>query len=1735
MAGKLKKLKFSRTSCVSALQSLLALGIRAQTDRTVHSLFKVRFAEIDDIREEFLKHHNGIVSILLDDDEADLAPENTIQDGFHNDFYAIKTIYVDLFETNAAPERVEDTPAVSTNAPASNARLPKIELPKFKGDYKQFVTFLDLFNALVHSSSLSEIEKFNYLIASLEGPPLSLVRTLPMTSDNYTVAYNTLVERYSNTRLLAQEHWQAIENAQKINSDTPNALRRLLDIFSENLAALNNLKFPVEQWDFVLVMMLLKRLDNETVTKFELEHSSKDVPSYATLTTFLNRYCTALNTLSLSSSLNNSRKPATSRPSFGPTRTNSFLASKNNPHTCFFCKKNHIIYNCPGFLAKTPHERFMYAKNASLCLNCLSSVHDTRNCNSPRSCRHCENRHHSHLHFGKTSSPTTFKSRGDQSHPPLSGNLRPQGPLNSFPTDQLPSDNVQPSPSNQIFNASGMISKGQGTLLSTALVDVMSHQGSYHKLRCLFDTGSMTSFITQKAASCLGLPKTECLYEIQGLSGMHFNATKGMVTLVVRPPGKLSPVLTTDAVVINKICDHLPTSAVSIGSSSFIHNLKLADPNFNIPGPIDILLGADLFPEIILDGNISGKDKEPSAINTVFGYILMGKTGNNKSRTLTSYFCKAHEVNLDNTLRSFWELENVPAAKTISTEDKACEKLFTETVARNEDGKYIVSLPFKTAILPQFPGMRDLAVNRFLALERRLIKNQPVYQQYVDFMKEYLTLHHMEKISEYSLSPWTYYIPHHAILKPSSLTTKLRVVFNGSAKLPNQPSLNDFLHVGPKLQQDIVTILLTFRVHNFVLCADIQMMYRNILVDPAHCDYQRIVWRSSPNEPLQDYRLTTVVYGLKPSPYLALRTLHQLVQDEGQAYPLASNAILNHTYVDDVVTGSSSLDEANALKDELIDLCSKAGFTLRKWSSNNPSLLKGLPPEYLSQAPINFASEDSELLKVLGLQWNPQRDCFLFSVSPMDRPCTKRNMLSELARVFDPLGFLAPITFFTKNLIQQLWYLGLKWDQQPPAEITAVWAKYKHELPLLANLEIPRNLFDACDKTSSIFELHGFCDASEKGYAAVIFLRVIEGSAVSTRFITAKTKVAPSKKLTIPRLELCAAVLLSKLLAYILPVYNMIRFRSINAWSDSQIALTWITSSPHRWKTFVANRVAYIQENLSPSCWRYISSSQNPADCASRGLFPSELLSQDVWFHGPSFLLDSNETWNTSCPQPICDTDIQDEEKKVACVAKTEVPNFLDYLMSKLSSFNVLLRTLSYILRFIYNAKNPLQKRLDFLSTDELNTALITLVKRTQSLSFESELSASAFSKPLRKLHAFLDSDGVLRVGGRLDYSNLPYAAKHPIILPRNSRLTTLIIEYYHKKHLHVGPRTLQFLISQKFWILSSKRAINSVISKCVTCWRVNPKPFQPPMGNLPLPRISQAKAFSHAGVDFAGPFSIIMSRYRGVRTCKAYVCLFVCFATKALHLELATDLSSETFLAALQRFVARRGRCSDLYSDCGTNFVGSYKELKAIMKNSAFKENIRWHFNPPSAPHFGGLWESGVKSVKSHLKRVLGEQILTYEEFYTMLTLIESVLNSRPLCPLTADLEDINALTPAHFLNMEPVSPLPSNDLTTIPLSRLSRWQLVQRMQQDFWLRWKREYLHTLQQRGKWLDSTQEPQIGSLVLIKNDNSPPCQWSLARITALSTGVDGIARVATLKTAAGTLLRPLVKLCPLPIA
>ncbi|XP_015437886.1 PREDICTED: uncharacterized protein LOC107193025, partial [Dufourea novaeangliae] len=420
----------------------------------------------------------------------------------------------------------------------------------------------------------------------------------------------------------------------------------------------------------------------------------------------------------------------------------------------------------------------------------------------------------------------------------------------------------------------------------------------------------------------------------------------------------------------------------------------------------------------------------------------------------------------------------------------------------------------------------------------------------------------------------SYYLPHHAVCKEGSTTTKVRVVFDASAKSSS---------------------------------ADITKMYRQILIEPEERYFQRILWRQSPELPIETFELNTVTYGTASAPFLATRVLKQIGLECTHTFPNASKVIINDFYVDDLLTGVATISEAKRLKDEVSGILLQAGLPLRKWATNCPLIFQS-SPDTVTAKELN-ADKDP---KTLGLQWASVEDELRFCISSSNnKRVTKRTILSEIAQIFDPLGLIGPVITRAKLMMQRLWKMQIGWDETISQELHAQWTSYRQELHNLDLIKIPRKVVVGC---LAQVELHGFADASEKAYGACVYLRSPTKSGKwEARLLCSKSRVAPLKSVTLPRLELCGALLLAQLVHKVQSALNLPVEREYY-WSDSSITLAWIASVSSRWNTFVANRVSQIQHLSKIDNWRHVSSKDNPADIISRGLNPMSLKDNNLWW-----------------------------------------------------------------------------------------------------------------------------------------------------------------------------------------------------------------------------------------------------------------------------------------------------------------------------------------------------------------------------------------------------------------------------------------------------------------------------------------------------------------------------------------
>ena len=688
------------------------------------------------------------------------------------------------------------------------------------------------------------------------------------------------------------------------------------------------------------------------------------------------------------------------------------------------------------------------------------------------------------------------------------------------------------------------------------------------------------------------------------------------------------------------------------------------------------------------------------------------------------------------------------------------------------------------------------------------------------------------------------------------------------------------------------------------------------------------------------------------------------------------------------------------------------------------------------------------------------------------QPPTKRSVLSRISRTFDPLGWASPVTISLKILMQDMWILKIDWDTPLPEEAARRWNDYCTWWPFLSEMSIPRWLGPVANNQC---EIHGFADASKRAYAAVVYLRVRKRSGEwQVSLLMAKSKVAPVKTITIPNLELCGAALLVRVLQH-LHRLDFLKGLPVHTWSDSKVVLDWLRRHPSCCKTFVANRVSYIQTELPTALWHHVPSEDNPAHLATHGVNPKELRSSHLWWSGPGWLSGPSSAWPESTSSPMV------QHSSTQSFATAAVPE--EELISRFSNLIRLIRITAWCLRFARNCRqmrDHLPTQTSFVTTAELSGARLVVIRLTQAAHFHDEIAILRGGHQLSnrhyaaRLNPLLDTDGVLRLGGRLEQSSLAYSAKHPPILPKRSHLTGLFVQYAHLAALHGGISLTLSVLRSHVWVINGLGVVKKHVRNRFKCRRARPRLMTQLMGNLSVNRVTPPeRAFTITGVDYAGPIRLRTTKGRGHKSTTGYIALFVCFASKAVHLEAVSDLTSAAFLAAYRRFVGRRGVCRTIFSDHGTNFQGATMELSRMFRAASefygevaasfANEGTSWSFISPNAPHFGGLWEAGVKATKHHLLRVIGDHTLTFEQLSTVLVEIEACLNSRPLWALSDDPDDLQALTPASLVHGGSSMLIPEPELPNIPENRLTRYQLLQRMRNDYWKRWSREYLHHL------------------------------------------------------------------------
>lgn len=1649
--------------------------------------------------------------------------------------------------------------------------MPKREYMSFDGDPLKYPSFIENFKTNVENVEPDPNARRQFLIQLCTGVAKDAISGTVMLppEQGYFKARSILHETFGQTHIIAAAHVDRVtkgdlireyenEKLMQLARDMENCEMNLSQLgYSSDINSRSNIS--------AVVLRLPKYLRSEWAKEAEVVRGQGKEPDFKCLTRFVVKKAKLANSeygrlvsvrVEEDRSKGKQKPKQSSKQSDSLKKVSTFTAqasAEGKPESspdkarwkkvkCLFCDKdNHTLDKCFKFLEKTYNDRRAFVRKEELCNLCLAKGHYSNKCKLKSTCLvpECGKRHHSCLH------PVESGSKPASSEVPVE-------------------DPVTPVVKSAHTCGTGTVNElNKRVCLRIIPVRVFGRDNDSEEITyAIRDEGSNTTLVKESLVNKLKLKGEPVDFQLttmncvsQESSKSHFLYVQGLNQKdCIEIPNALS---VKDLSVVRSC---IPTTK---DFENWRHLNGIEIPELDNP-EVTILIGTDVPEAHWKLEERRGKRKEPYAIRTPLGWSVAGPVGPSSKFNASSYFIRKEDEFLGETVTRMFEMDfsetSYGQSAPMSIEDQKALHIMDSSV-KVVDGHYQLDLPFKGS--PNLPNNRVQAERRLNSLKVRLKKDPDLYTKYCNGIHDYLKKGYAEKIQEEDnvkdsdvSSVW--YLPHHPVFHPQK-PEKPRIVFDCAASYGNV-SLNKQLLQGPDMTNRLVGVLLRFRENYIAFMADIEAMFCQVRVSPEHRDLLRFLWWKNDdyNQPPEEYRMAVHLFGATSSPSCAGFCLRKAADEFESEYDQDTLATIRRNfYVDDCLKSIPDVEKAIRLVGELCDLLAKRSFHLTKFVSNSLEVLSSIPEKELSPSVVSLDFDALPVERALGIHWNVKDDVFTFRIIERKNQATRRGILSDVSSMYDPLGFAAPFILPAKRLLQQLCKDNVGWDEEISPQSLEVWQRWLNDLPNLQHIRIPR-----CFKSLQLgqlkeVQLHHFSDASTKGYGAVSYLRCedVNGN-VNCSLVIGKSRVSPSKPVTIPRLELTAATVAVKQDRQIQEELD-IKFDAVVFWTDSTCVLQYINSEAGRFKTFVANRIALIHESSSPSQWRYVNSESNPADYASRGLRSDEKVKIDQWVHGPYFLRKGEEEW-PKCPEGI--NSLPDENlewKKSVQVFETQMQDQpLDKFIKYYSSWYKLQKSTAWLLRFIQYLRNrhlssgSTGAGVGPLTVKELENSRLKIIGYVQRKSFSEEFvalknsDASMNTKKMVKKSSRLStlspfiSEGVLRVGGRLDRASISFDAKHPIIVPNKHHIADLIIQHYHQMEGHSGARQVLATIQQEFWILQGRSRIRWLLSKCVPCRRRYAPPGQQVMAPLPSPRVTALESpFTSTGVDYFGPFLV----KRGRSQVKRYGCIFTCLAVRAVHIEMTHSLDAESFLCAFSRFTARRGYPRDVYSDNGTNFVGACGVLKEefakLMSDQAQAKiydrlrmkGVTFHFNPPLASHAGGVWERMIKSTRRILRALLKEQSVDDETLETLLVEVERILNDRPLLKHEGQLDDLDPLTPSKLLLLRSNSSLPPGVFVAAD-QYSKRWRQAQLLASTFWKRWVREYLPTLQERQKWQSVRRNLKVGDLVLMVDERFPRGQWPMALVHEVYPDEFGVVRHVTVRKADGMLKRDVRKLC-----
>ena len=1586
-------------------------------------------------------------------------------------------------EMEMAKKRMEEE-----KARPQSVKLQKYTITPFKGDYKDWLRFWNQFVIEVDGSSIADISKFNYLLELVEGKPKEDILGLPHTEDGYKEAKRILEKIYGKDMKIHKALIKELEGLESITSIHHTA--RVHDYYnkmSRIVRTLVTMKRLESAQSYVYTLLDKLGPVKEALIQKDDEWENWDLEQLVeNLEKYVDRHpLPAGVTMSSATSMKKRGYEYQTDEKRGDRMmlANSIDKPKGRPTSCVFCElTNHRSSDCNKVLNLA--QRRDIVKRKKLCFNCTGFGHMASKCRS-RGCRKCGGRHHTSLCDGAA-------------------------------LDSTSSSIQQPEMGKRALDTST-------TLHATVMAMVNGIPA-----RIMIDSGASSSYICTSLVTRLHLKPVQA--ETRSIEQMYGTVKRRVQIYKVTVQSMVIKEYSLELNCINgekDILTYLPNPNLKALKKKYsrLSPLHFSDESTEEEKlPVHIILGAADYQRIktteppVLGPN---PDVDPGAEFTMLGWTVTGKTMEVDSEVERIFLMLSPKEEFE----KMCSIEVLGLADTDSGPEDRFHENFKGSLQRLVDGTYSTRLPWKDHM--ELPTYRTLAVARLHSTTRRLEKLQKL-EEYHEVMEAQIKDGILELIPEEPSGEIIHYVPHQPVIREDAESTKMRIVYDCSARsCPEDPSLNDCLEKGPPLQPLILDILLRNRMLPLCITGDIKKAFLQIKLDPADRDAQRLFWYNNLEErKMVAYRFTRVIFGAASSPYILGATLEKHLSQYRETFPETVKALLNNTYVDDVQFGGHKREDLLNFKAEATQILQEGGFELHKWHSNVPEAEVPIPEVSMSEeedtttyAKTAIGTKSCET-KILGIPWNKKNDEFTISLSKCadtgnEVVLTKRKMLSVINSVFDPLGLASPVIITAKLLYSRVCKEKLAWDEEIKSEISALWKNWIKKLTKCPSLRVPRSVIQG---EVTHITLHGFADASKLAVAACVYMVThYNNQEPSQHLLTAKARVAPEK--SIPRLELVAAHTLSKLIVCVKEALADYQIEEIHGWVDSTTVLHWLKGKG-TWSQFVRNRVKAISSSDIEE-WHYVPTGENPSDLGSRGIAPAQMGS--FWFCGPNWLSckgnwpiqpeirESQETEAERLPK---------KERLLHTKEETTSAKEVKELLEKYKLWKTL-RITAFILRFVTNCRRK-KKQTGMLTTEEIESAERFWIKEAQQV---EEIQSDV---PLKK-----DQQGIWRCDGRVpDY--------HPIFLPRSHTFVKLLIEQTHGRMLHGGVSVTMSCIRERFWIPKLRTLVKKVIHNCNKCKRFRVQGLAAPRNSqLPTFRSQMTDPFACTGVDFAGP---VKYRVNKKTVGKAYIALFTCATTRAVHLKLCRDLTAEEFQRAMKEFVARRGTPRLMVSDNGKTFTATKKWLSKLKKNEELMnylatEKISWRLNLSRAPWWGGFFERLIGTMKRSLAKAIGGSILKFAELEETLLDTECVMNNRPLCYQGEDFET-PVITPNILIRGKPAQMLEEDlykigDDETLP----KRMIFLARSKKQLRKRWLKEYLYALEERkhSQNKSDVEIPEIGKVVLLKEDIKNRAHWKIGRVIGKIIGKDGVTRGMKIKLGNGYIVeRPRQLVCDLEV-